>query len=146
MIHDDFPVFPAALFTGLVTRRLYASWDFYTTRLGFRTVEERNGWVRLLHPGGAQLVLLREEADGTPAELVSATNGRGLWITLEVADAAAERAAFEQAGVPLCDVPPGRWWRAGSFAVRDPDGVLVLIAPRPSGVRCGHLEPAEAAA
>jgi catechol 2,3-dioxygenase-like lactoylglutathione lyase family enzyme len=102
--------------------------------------------VRLLHPGGAQLVLLREEADGTPAELVSATNGRGLWLTLEVADAAAERAAFEQAGVPLCDVPPGRWWRAGSFAVRDPDGVLVLIAPRPSGVRCGHLEPAEAAA
>jgi catechol 2,3-dioxygenase-like lactoylglutathione lyase family enzyme len=132
---DDFPVFPAAFFAGLVTRRYGESWDFYTTHLVFRTVEERDHWVRLLHPGGAQLVLLREEADETPAELVCGTEGRGHWLTLEVADVAAERAALGDASLRVEPVPAARWWREGSFAVQDPNGVLIIVTPRASCVR-----------
>lgn len=141
---EDYPVFPAVFFTGLVTARFFETWDFYTAQLGFRTVEERGAWVRLLHPGGAQLVLLQEEADETPAELVSATDGRGLWLTLEVADPATERMALTAAGVAVHVVPQRRWWRPGTFAVRDPNGVMIMVTPRPSLVT--RIVAAESAA
>lgn len=146
MTTDDFPVFPAAFFAGLVTRRFFESWDFYTTHLGFRTIEEREVWVRLLHPGGAQLALLREEAGDTPAELVGAMEGRGCWLTLEVADAAAERAALESNGVPTQPTPAAKWWRDGSFAVTDPNGLLVILTPRPPLVSRAPPGRAEAVA
>jgi catechol 2,3-dioxygenase-like lactoylglutathione lyase family enzyme len=135
MTTEDFPVFPAAFYAGIVTARYHETWDFYTTHLGFRTVEECDHWVRLQHPGGAQLVLLREEAGHTPADLVSATRGHGWWLTLEVADPVAERAALRAAAVPVQAVPTARWWRPDSFAVRDPNGVLVILTPRASLVR-----------
>jgi len=140
MTTDDFPVFPAAFFAGLVTRLYYESWDFYTTHLGFRTVEERNSWVRLIHPSGAQLILLEEEADHTPSGLVTACEGRGHWLTLEVADPAAERAVLESAGLTVDDVPSGKWWREGSYAVTDPNGVLVIITRRASLVKATPCE------
>ncbi len=143
MTADDFPVFPSAFFAGVVTRLYYESWDFYTTHLGFRTVEERNAWVRLLHPSGAQLVLLEEEADHTPSELVCASVGRGLWLTLEVADVALERNALVSEGVPVQDVPSEKWWCEGSFAVTDPNGVLVIITRRASVVRTAPRESRE---
>jgi catechol 2,3-dioxygenase-like lactoylglutathione lyase family enzyme len=146
MTSDDWPIFPTAFFAGLVTRHFLESWAFYTTHLGFRTTDERNAYVRLMHPGGAQLVLLREEADHTPAELVSANNGRGLWLTLEVADVATEREALGAAGLRLQSVPSEKWWPAGSFSVADPDGVLVIIAPRKSLVRAAVPVTVHAAA
>lgn len=146
MTTDDFPIFPSAFFAGIVTRRYAESWDFYTTHLGFRTIEEHDHWVRLQHPGGAQLVLLREEADQTPAELVSATEGRGHWLTLEVADAAAERSALRAEGLTVQPVPAARWWRPGTFAVQDPNGVLVIITPRMSLVRPSVAVVVESAA
>ena len=105
MTTDDFPIFPSAFFAGIVTRHLEASWEFYTTHLGFHTTDERNAWVRLLHPGGAQLILLREEADHTPAALVSACEGRGMWLTLEVADVVAECRVLAEAGLRVQAVP-----------------------------------------
>ena len=146
MTTEDFPVFPAVFHAGIVTARYHETWDFYTTHLGFRTVEERDHWVRLQHASGAQLVLLREEAGDTPADLVSASRGHGWWLTLEVADAAAERAALRNADVPVQSVPTARWWRAGSFAVRDPNGVLVIITPRASLVRPSVALAVESAA
>lgn len=139
MIQSDFPIFPAPFFAGLVTRRLFATWDFYTERLGFRTMAEGGGRVRLLHPGGAQLVLLQEETGATPAELVSATNGRGWWLTLEVADVTAERRELEAMGVAVQSLPCAGGWPVGTFAVSDPDGVLVVIAPRDSSTKRGTV-------
>ena len=140
MTTDDFPVFPAAFFSGLVTQFYYESWDFYTTHLGFRTIEEHNDWVRLMHPSGAQLILLQEEADHTPSNLVSACEGRGHWLTLEVADPAAERIVLESAGLTIDDVPSDKWWREGSYAVTDPNGVLVIITRRASLVKATKCE------
>ncbi len=144
MTTDDFPVFPSAFFSGLVTRWYYESWDFYTTHLGFRTVEEQNGWVRLVHPCGAQLVLLEEEVDDTPSELVSACEGRGHWLTLEVGDPETERRELSAAGLPLDEVPSRKWWSEGSFAVTDPNGVLVIITRRRSLIRRTESERAVA--
>lgn len=130
MIQSDFPVFPSPFFAGLVTRRLFATWDFYTERLGFRTVAEGGGSVRLLHPCGAHLVLLQEETGAAPAELVSASSGRGFWLALEVGDVESERQHLVASGVAVQTLPVAGSWPAGAFAVSDPDGVLVIIAPR----------------
>lgn len=145
MSPDEFPVFPAPLHTGLVTPRLFATWDFYTEHLGFRTVYERRGCVQLFHPCGARLTLLQEEAGIAPAELVSATNGRGIWLALEVADAGAERRRLGEAGLSLKDLPENGPWPAAAFAVSDPNGVLVIITPR-SRPPSARLLPAMATA
>ncbi len=131
----EFPVFPSPFVTGLVTARLFETWDFYTERLGFRTVAEGQGSVRLLHPCGAQLVLIGEESGMTPASLVSAVEGRGLWLALEVADAAGERSSLEEVGLTIEDMPAAPCWPDGSFAVSDPNGVNVIIMPRAGSFR-----------
>jgi catechol 2,3-dioxygenase-like lactoylglutathione lyase family enzyme len=133
MTSDDFPVFPSPFFAGLVTARFAATWDFYTEQLGFRTVTEGGGGVRLMHPCGAQLCLLQEEIGTTPAALVSATRGRGLWLTLEVADAAAEKMRFSADGLATEALPENGAWPADAFAISDPNGVLVIITPRSAG-------------
>jgi len=131
---QEFPVFPSPFVTGLVTARLFDTWDFYTERLGFRTVAEGQGCVRLLHPCGAQLVLICEECGATPAALVSRVEGRGFWFALEVADVAAERRRLAAAGTKLADLPSAPCWPEGSFMVTDPNGVLVAILPRAGSV------------
>ncbi len=145
MSPDEYPVFPSPLHTGLVTPRLFATWDFYTEHLGFRTVHESRGCVQLFHPCGARLTLLQEEAGIAPAELVSATNGRGIWLALEVADAGAERLRLGGAGLSPKDLPENGPWSAAAFAVSDPNGVLVIITPRSRPPSARHL-PAMATA
>jgi catechol 2,3-dioxygenase-like lactoylglutathione lyase family enzyme len=120
----------ASYYPGLVTARFYKTWDFYTTRLGFRTVAEHDCYVRLVHPGGAQLAVLREETDGAPGELISATEGRGFWLGIDVADADAEYARLQQTGVPVEGPPENKPWGERSFVVRDPNGVLIVVAQR----------------
>jgi hypothetical protein len=86
-----------------------------------------------MHPCGAQLCLLQEEIGTTPAALVSATRGRGLWLTLEVADAAAEKMRFSADGLATEALPENGAWPADAFAISDPNGVLVIITPRSAG-------------
>ena len=70
------------------------------------------------------------QAGIAPAELVSATDGRGVWLTLEVADAGTERARLQVAGLATEALPENGPWPAAAFAVSDPNGVLVIITPR----------------
>ena len=132
---DQFPLFPSPFFAGLVTQRLAATWDFYTELLGFSTLAEGGTWVRLLHPCGAQLLLTAAEAVDTPAELVSATNGCGWWLTLEVADVATERARLTAAGVKVEMMPRNSRWPREAIGVRDPMGVWIVLSARESLVR-----------
>lgn len=117
-------------FPGLVTARFFESWDFYTEQLGFRTLCECDFYVQLVHPCGAQIALLRHELDGPTPELVSATDGRGFWLNLDVADADAEHARLSAAGVTVVSPPQDKPWGDRQFIVRDPNGVLISIAHR----------------
>jgi catechol 2,3-dioxygenase-like lactoylglutathione lyase family enzyme len=120
----------AAFFPSLVTDRLAETWDFYAGRLGFRTVCESDDYVHLVHPNGAQLGLLRAELDGPPAEWVSATAGRGFWLSLEVPDADAACARLVAEGVDIVEPLEEKPWGRRQFVVRDPNGVLIAIAHR----------------
>lgn len=117
-------------YPSLVTGKFYETWDFYTAYLGFRTVYESDHYVHLAHECGAQLGVLREEMDGLRAELVSATDGRGFWLNLDVADADAEHERLRQAGAEIVEPIADKPWGDRQFIVRDPNGVLVAISHR----------------
>lgn len=117
-----------AFYPGLVTRKFYETWDFYSANLGFTTVNECGAYVHLSHPSGAQFGLLKDEVDGAPAELISPAEGRGFWLSLDVPDADAEYARLLALGVDVVSPPEDKPWGERHFLVRDPNGVLVYIA------------------
>lgn len=131
----DWPVFPASFHTGLVTRRFFESWAFYTERLGFRTADEGGEWVRLVHPSGGQLWLLQEETDAPLAELVPAVEPRGLWLTLEVPEPAVLAGELREAGCEVKTLGAGAGWSGGDvWSLRDPNGVTIWLCPREAGI------------
>lgn len=119
-----------AFYPGIVTADFYGTWDFYSAHLGFRTVTECDHFVQLAHPSGAQLAVLRHELNGEVPELVSATEGRGLWLNVDVADADAEYERLRTAGLQIVSAPEDKPWGERMFIVRDPNGVLVALAHR----------------
>jgi uncharacterized glyoxalase superfamily protein PhnB len=128
MTTNDFFNPPAALISlNLVTARFFETWDFYTEHLDFRTMEESDAYVQLMHRSGARLGILRHETDERHPELVSATDGRGLWLNLVVTEVDAFFQRLEAAGAPL--VQPLETGARGSrsFMVRDPNGVLIRV-------------------
>lgn len=122
----------AAFYPSIVTARFFETWDFYAAHLGFRTVAECDFYVHLQHPSGAQIGILRHELNGDTPELVTATDGRGFWLNLDVADADAEYARLISAGVGIAAEIEDKPWGDRQFMVRDPNGVLVAIAHRVS--------------
>lgn len=115
------------LFPGIVTARFFETWDFYTSVLGFRTFDEDNVSVHLVHPDGARLSLLRHEIDGPHAELISATEGRGFWLNLEVSDFEAAYARLVDAGVHVESTPEVTRQGRQRTVIRDPNGILIYL-------------------
>lgn len=121
---------PAAFFTGIVTRKYFETWQFYTELLGFATWDESDQHVLLAHPSGARLEILRHETDDCHPELVSSTDGRGFWFMMEVVDIVAEYERVCRAGHVPARPPSGSMAGRRSFSVRDPNGVLVCLCER----------------
>jgi catechol 2,3-dioxygenase-like lactoylglutathione lyase family enzyme len=128
-LHADSDAAPA-FYPNLVTGKFYETWDFYSEQLGFQTLHECDSYVHLSHPSGAQFGLLKQEQDGTPSELVSGTDGRGFWLSLDVSDADVEYQRLCALGVPIVQSPVNKPWGERQFVVRDPNGVLICIAHR----------------
>lgn len=119
-----------AFHPSIVTAKFDETWDFYTTYLGFRTACEAGCYVQLVHPSGPQIGVLQHELNLEVAEWVSATDGRGFWLNLEVVDADAEYARLQAAGVEIAHEIADQPWGDRQFVVRDPNGVLIAIAHR----------------
>jgi uncharacterized glyoxalase superfamily protein PhnB len=115
-------------YCGLVTEKFFETWDFYTELLGFCTLDENETNVLLMHPSGVRLEILKHETNERHAELVSAMDGRGFWLNLEVEDVDAEYQRLCAGGVQLVHPPENQSLGRRSFSVRDPNGVLICIA------------------
>ena len=124
---------------GLVTAKFYETWDFYTEQLGFRTVSETDDCVRLTHGSGAQLTILRHETDEQHPELVSATDGHGFWLQLEVDDMETMYQKLRGADVPVARELEAGAGSARSFTIRDPNGVLIRVEPVRAELRMESL-------
>ncbi len=124
------PASARTFYPGFVTARFYETWDFYTEKLGFRTVCEWDVYVRLQHTCGAELVILKEETDGQLSELISACDGRGFWLNMEVPDAEAEYHRLDATDVDIAYPLEEKPWGDRQFVVRDPNGILVFVTQR----------------
>jgi catechol 2,3-dioxygenase-like lactoylglutathione lyase family enzyme len=120
----------SAFHPGIVTAKFYETWDFYTTHLGFRTLSECDAYVQLRHASGAQLGIMRHELPDQLPALVSAVEGRGFWLGVNVADADAEHARLAAAEVDIVSPPEDKPWGERHFVVRDPNGVLISVGHR----------------
>ena len=124
------------LYTIVVTDKRAECRDFYVRWFGFQVVFEASWFVYLAatgeHPFG--LAFMAPDHPSQPPGR-DAFNGKGLLITLQVEDAAAEYARLREAGLafasPLHDEP----WGQRRFAVHDPSGawvdVIQQIEPAP---------------
>lgn len=133
-------VFPSALMPGIVTYRFEATWNFYTEVLGFTTAQHLRGFVRLQHPCGATLLVTAAEQGDTPPELVSGVVPAGWWLSIEVGDVQAEKDRLRLLEVSLAELPEPLRWHPRAIALRDPNGVLLVIAERASRVRSFVVE------
>jgi catechol 2,3-dioxygenase-like lactoylglutathione lyase family enzyme len=124
------------LYAVIVSEKSADCRDFYRRWFGFRVVFEASWFVYLAAPGdrGFGLAFMTPDHPSRPPgpEVFS---GQGMFLTLQVDDAAAEFERLEREGLriayPLRDEP----WGQRRFAVYDPSGtwvdVVEQIEPRP---------------
>ena len=116
------------LYTVIVTDKHVACRDFYVQWLDFEVVFEASWFVYLLAKGDSSFGLAFM-APNHPSQPPGPErfSGQGMFLTLQVTDAAAEYARLSAAGAaieyPLHDEP----WGQRRFALRDPSGTFVDI-------------------
>ncbi|MEN6566980.1 MAG: VOC family protein [Veillonellales bacterium] len=105
------------------TEKLQESKKFYQKYFGFRLVYESDWYVELLSPdinGGISFALAeREESEFF--------DGRGLIISFEVENAAAEYTRLKQAGLCIQQEMQDKPWGERGFVVDDPNGVHLYL-------------------
>jgi catechol 2,3-dioxygenase-like lactoylglutathione lyase family enzyme len=132
-LEDAYPI--------VVTDKVAECRDFYTRRLGFEIAFEAS-WFVYLRSGGDRRHGVAFMAPDHPSQPPGPEpfSGQGMFLTLQVTDAAVEFERLSRAGAtiayPLRDEP----WGQRRFALLDPAGVWLdvvqHIAPRP-----GFWEP-----
>jgi catechol 2,3-dioxygenase-like lactoylglutathione lyase family enzyme len=125
-VEDAYPI--------IVTDKLAECREFYTRWLGFQIAFEATWFVYLASAGDRPHGIAFMAADHPSKPPGPETfNGRGMFLTLQVADAAAEFERLGKAGVrvayPLRDEP----WGQRRFALLDPAGVWVDVVQ--------HIDP-----
>jgi catechol 2,3-dioxygenase-like lactoylglutathione lyase family enzyme len=125
----------------IVTTRLPACRDFYTRWLGFQILFEASWFVYLAstgeHPHGVAFMAADHPSQPPGPETFG---GAGVFLTFQVADAAAEFERLRAAGAPIAYPLHDEPWGQRRFALRDPAGtwldIVQQIEPKP-----GFWEP-----
>jgi catechol 2,3-dioxygenase-like lactoylglutathione lyase family enzyme len=118
----------------VVTDKLAECREFYTRRLGFQVGFEASWFVYLASAGDRPHAVAFMAADHPSQPPGPETfTGTGMFLTLQVADAAAEFDRLRQAGVPMAHPLRDEPWGQRRFAVRDPAGTWVDIVQ--------HIDP-----
>jgi len=133
-----------SFYCGLVAANFYETWAFYTEQLDFRTWSETDNLVLLVHESGAQIGIMRHETNEQHSELVSATDGRGLWFSLNVFDLDAVYERLCAASVPVVQPLKSVPRSVRFFVVRDPCGVLIRVAAAQAASLIWEAESGEA--
>ncbi|MEW6703764.1 MAG: VOC family protein [Pseudomonadota bacterium] len=109
----------------IVTDKLRASRDFYVRWLGFDVVFEAS-WFVYLAAGSAGIAFMTPDHPSQPPG-PEQFNGKGMFLTLQVADAAAAFGQAQQAGAPIAYALRDEPWGQRRFALVDPNGMWVDV-------------------
>jgi catechol 2,3-dioxygenase-like lactoylglutathione lyase family enzyme len=114
-----------SLYPIVVTDKLTECRDFYVRRFGFQVVFEAS-WFIYLASGAYGVAFMSSDHPSQPPG-PETFNGKGMFLTLQVADAKAEFERLEADGVtiayPLQDEP----WGQRRFGLVDPAGMWVDV-------------------
>jgi catechol 2,3-dioxygenase-like lactoylglutathione lyase family enzyme len=116
------------LYTVYITRDLQASRDFYVKYLDFDVVFEAS-WFVFLQSAGEQkfsLAFIDETHPSTPPSY-GAFNGRGSFLTLQVANVDEIFQTLQAAGAPVTYTLTKEDWGQIRFGLTDPNGLYVDI-------------------
>ena len=127
------------LYPLITTPALFEARDFYVGHFGF-TVAFEAGWFVYLSGAaeegarGATIAFMHPDHPSRPPG-PEAFDGRGMIVTIEVADAQAAFEALARGGAPVVHPLTDEDWGQRRFMTRDPAGVLVDVveqrAPAP---------------
>jgi catechol 2,3-dioxygenase-like lactoylglutathione lyase family enzyme len=112
----------------VVTDRVAECREFYTRWLGFEVVFEASWFVYLTSGGETPrgIAFMRSDHPSEPPG-PETFDGRGMFFTLQVADAAAEFERLRAAGAPITYALKDEIWGQRRFALVDPSGVWVDV-------------------
>lgn len=119
------------LYPLITTPELGAVRDFYVTHFGFAVVFEASWCVYLGgEPDGdgrgAALAFIHPDHPSNPPG-PEPFDGRGVILTVEVADAGAAHAALVASGAPIVHPLTDEPWGQRRFMTKDPAGILVDV-------------------
>lgn len=119
------------LYPLITTPALFEARDFYTRHFGFQTVFEASWFVYLIGPGeddtrGATLAFMSPDHPSNPPG-PETFDGKGMILTIEVADVAAFYEKLQAEGAPIVYPLTDEDWGQKRFMVRDPSGTLVDV-------------------
>lgn len=112
----------------VVTDKLRQSRDFYVQQLGFEVLFEAS-WFVYLQAGAGQpwgIAFMSQDHPSQPPG-PEAFDGKGLFLTLQVEDAAAEFRRFKAAGVRIAYPLKDEAWGQRRFGIVDPAGLWLDV-------------------
>jgi catechol 2,3-dioxygenase-like lactoylglutathione lyase family enzyme len=116
------------LYTIVVTDKRAECRDFYVRWLGFQVVFEASWFVYLAasgdHPFG--IAFMSPDHPSRPPG-PETFNGKGILLTVQVADAAAEHARLKEAGLEIAYALRDEPWGQRRFALYDPSETWVDV-------------------
>lgn len=126
---NDSPMQLQSLYQVVVTDRLAESRDFYVRWFGFNAVFEASWFVYLQAGGGQQPwgVAFMSSAHPSQPPGPETFNGKGVFLTFQVADAAAEFERLKKAGIRIAYPLRDEAWGQRRFGLFDPSGMWVDI-------------------
>ncbi len=117
-----------AAYPVIVTDKMVECRDFYVSRLGFEVVFEASWFVYLAssdNPTFAVAFMTSDHPSTPPGP--DRFNGKGMFLTLQVADAAVQFDRLERAGVSFAYTLKVEPWGQKRFALIDPAGMWVDV-------------------
>ena len=115
---------PNKLFPLIVTDDLDQSRTYYAEVLGFEVSMEMPGYVQFrvgADPAGPELAIMTPNPDAGH----TAFGGHGLIVSIPTPNADETHTRYQAAGAHMLSQPSDKPWGWRSFALRDPNGVVL---------------------
>lgn len=113
-----------SFYNGIITSKLDESKNFYTEKLNF-SVKFENEWFVLLERGGREIAFMLPKLEFQSEIFREEFGGKGLWLTVEVEDVAAEFEKVKNSGIEIAVELRTEEWGETHFSVLDPNGIGV---------------------
>jgi len=114
------------IWTGIVTEKIEESKVFYMNHFGCELVFESD-WFVLLQSGETELGFMLPNLEEQAPIFRDATNGKGLWIVIDVDNVDAEYARIQASGINIEYEIKDEPWGDRHFVLKDPNGIAVDV-------------------